>query len=545
MKRLSNEEIINKLIGLGEQSTHKTYYPELMKQLEEQKQTRALLDSMINSIPLMLISIDEYQQILTLNKEGIKFAQKNDSQEIIGHIITDIFPLLSAYQSKISDVIQTNIPVIIERMNDQSGRLYNMLVTPLIGEKIPGAVIRLEDITEFEKKEQQLRQAQRMESVGILSGGIAHDFNNMLGGIMGAVSVLKSKLSVGELTPDLLNYLLDLIEESGVRAGEIVQQLFSLSEKKQNTFIPVDLKAIIKHITKFAKNSLDKSVKLSLQTPQEDTMIFGDPVQLEQILLNLTINATHAMTIMRSSGESWGGDLKLIVKKIPYDGSLEKIYPEAKSIDYWMLMVKDEGIGMNQKTVDQIFTPFFTTKDKGVGTGLGLSMVYTIVQKHHGFIAVYSEKGVGTVFNLYFPCHEVEDQGDVVSDSRESLGTQSGTILVIDDENLVRITAQMMLEECGYQIYSAESGEKGIALYEHYHQEIDGVLLDMAMPELSGKDVFKRLIEINPDVKVILASGFKHDRRIKEALELGVKQFIEKPYTLQKLSETVHNVLSE
>ncbi|MCK5076325.1 MAG: cache domain-containing protein, partial [Calditrichia bacterium] len=400
------------------------------------------------------------------------------------------------------------------------------------------------DISEKKKTEQQLLQTQKMETVGTLAGGLAHDFNNVLSGIIGTVSLIENILaSKRELKPDKLANYIAIIKKSGERAADLVQQLLSISKKQELFFVPVDLNRIIKDVMKVAENSFDKSIEFEPHYSKKLTMVNADPSQLEQVLLNLCINSSHSMTIMRGKDEKWGGVLEIQVSSIKADHHFIKTHPDAENIDYWVLSIKDTGIGIKKEYLPKIFTPFFSTKDKGKGTGLGLSMVYSIIKQHRGFIDVYSEENTGSTFNVFLPVLLKNSQHVDIEIMEEKIPKGEGLILIIDDEDILRETANSILNELGYDVLIADNGIKGIEIFKENHKKINAVLLDMIMPKLSGKETYIELKKIKNDVKVLLASGFKQDERVQETIQLGVNGFIQKPYTLRKIAFAIKNVL--
>ena len=390
----------------------------------------------------------------------------------------------------------------------------------------------------------QLRQAQKMETVGTLAGGLAHDFNNMLGGIIGTLSLMEFSISNNEIIDNtqLIEYI-KTMNDCSQRASALVHQLLALSRKQELTFSDVDLNNTVSNVYKICSSTFDKSVKLVSVYTDTPAFIRADPTQIEQTLLNFCVNAEHSMTIMRKSYEQWGGELIVSIKEIIADSFFRNTHPEIREGKYYILSVKDTGIGMDSNTISKIFNPFFTTKKKGEGSGLGLSMVYNIINQHGGFIDVYSEPGVGSSFNIYLPALENSNVNNIVFNRKQSIKKGEGLILIVDDEKIMRGTAAQILETCGYRTIEAENGKEGVEAYRAGQEEITAVLLDMVMPEMSGKEAYIKLKEINPDIKVILSSGFQQDKRVQEVLILGVNSFIQKPYTLKTLSEAIDKLL--
>jgi len=399
-------------------------------------------------------------------------------------------------------------------------------------------------IESIRKTGEQLRQAQKMETVGTLAGGLAHDFNNMLGGIIGTLSMMEHRLDRdGCVEKEKLEEYMATMDDCSQRAANMVQQLLSLSRKQELSFTTVDLNLTVRHVMKICESSFDKSVRLIPVYRSGPALVKADPTQIEQALLNFCVNADHAMTLMRGEGERWGGELTVTVDSVDADPIFCRTHPEAKEGQFYCCAVQDTGVGMDMTTVSRIFNPFFTTKKKGEGSGLGLSMVYNIIKQHGGFINVYSEPGIGSTFRIYLPALGAEQVGDIALARRETVPEGEGLILVVDDEKAMRETAREILTTCGYRILIAVNGRDGVKQFRKHHREIEAVLLDMAMPEMSGKEAYLRMKEIDPDIRVILTSGFRQDERVEDVLDLGVKEFVQKPYTLEKLAKAMNRVI--
>ncbi|MCG8572124.1 MAG: response regulator, partial [Spirochaetes bacterium] len=512
---------------------------------KELKKTKKYLSSIINSIKSVLITINKEKQIIQFN-EAAEIFTNFKIKDAIGKEIWPIVPDLYHYRESIEEIMVTKIPKEYPRVKfkNKSKQYYSLFLYPLLADQINGLVIRIDDITNLEKKDEQLRQAQKMETVGNLAGGLAHDFNNVLGGITGSLSLLNFKIyKEKKVELDFLKQNLDTISKSTDRATSMVQQLLSLSRKQNLTLVPVDLNQSIKNVMKICSNSFDKRIELN-PVYNELALVKADPVQLEQVFLNLCINASHAMTIMRPKNQQPGGKLNISIESIFADEFFLSINPSAEKKAYWEIQIKDNGIGMSKQTIEQIFEPFYTTKEKGIGTGLGLSMVYNIIKNHNGIINVYSEIDVGTSFSIYLP---LLDNLELVEEQHETLDIikGEGLILVADDEPIMRQIAQSILVECGYDVILANDGEECVNLYMKHHQKIKAILLDMLMPKMSGKEVYLEIKKINPQVNVLLASGFKRDEKVNNILNHGIKGFIKKPYTMEKLSRSIYNIINE
>lgn len=394
----------------------------------------------------------------------------------------------------------------------------------------------IKDITEQKRIEQDLLQAQKMEVVGALAGGLAHDFNNILAGIVGPVSLLQRRYREKKppATASLLEFL-QMIDDSAQRAAGVVTQLLALSRRESLHFQRMDLNESIRRVIDLARVSFDKSITLEVIPAREPAAIDGDSGRIEQVLLNLCINAVHAMTIMRPPDAPWQGRLTVTAEKVLADGAFLARYPQGRSGWYWAVSVADTGVGIDESCLGRIFDPFFTTKDKGAGSGLGLSMAFNIMQQHHGMIDVRTEPDAGSVFTLYFPVAttpaETPDHAD-----KPGVVRGEGLILVVDDEPVLREVTREMLKACGYTVLTAGEGEQAVQLYRERHAGVAAVLLDMVMPGMGSKDVYTALKEIDPEVVVLLASGFGQDERVKALLKLGADGFIHKPYTLDQLS---------
>ena len=336
----------------------------------------------------------------------------------------------------------------------------------------------------------------------------------------------------------------ETIEKGARRAGNLVNQLLTLSRKKEPLFVSVDLNEALRDVIEICENTFDKSIKLEISYQDNKAMVWADTTQIQQVILNLCINASHAMTLMRKMDDPQGGTLFASVLSFYADQYFCASQPEAIEGNYWVLMIKDTGVGIEPKQISRIFDPFYTTKTKTQGTGLGLAMVYNIIQQHRGFIDVDSQPGLGTTFSLYLPQLEEQKIPGIQPLVSEPLTPGSGLILIVDDEESLRLTLKEILETCGYRVLLAEDGRQGLEIFKEKCGEIKLILLDLAMPNMAGKESYVEMKKIYPSVKVLVITGFKRDQRVREIMELGVSGFLSKPFTMAALSKKIAEIIN-
>jgi len=497
------------------------------------------LSNIIQSMPSILVTIDINNRITQWNNSAENYF-RIPSIQALGE---DLSRVVNVFDSFLDEFKKQLEPKYYNRQHINES-ILNIHIYPVRNPELENIVIMAEDVTEMEKKDEQLQQAQKMESIGNLAGGIAHDFNNILGGIIGTLSIMNFNIEKNHQIPlEKLTDYLDLMDKSANRAADMVQQLLSLSKKQELSLAPLDLNLTLKHVVKICKNTFDKSIEFVVNPYEVPAITYASPSHIEQVILNLCINASHAMTVMRKKDADIGGVLTLSISKVMADHFFIQSHPEAEPIEYWRILIGDTGVGMDSKTIAKIFEPFFTTKGKSVGTGLGLTMVYNIVKHHNGFVDVYSEVNIGSNMYIYLPVYKKELEEKVVKHTENYLQGQ-GTILVADDEPFVRRIATEMLEMCGYHVITANDGEEAVKLYKDNMNKVDMVLLDMIMPKKSGKEAYLEMKTLNENVKVLLSSGFKQDERVKSILKSGIQSFIQKPYTIEKLSKAVYEIMN-
>jgi two-component system cell cycle sensor histidine kinase/response regulator CckA len=399
--------------------------------------------------------------------------------------------------------------------------------------KLVGAIESIRDITERKQLENQLRQAQKMEAVGTLAGGIAHDFNNMLQVISGYVQTM-------QMHPDRTSnqYVLGKVSETVMRASELVQGILTFSRKVETQLQPLDLNRSVAAAVKILKRILARMIKIETILPDGIDLINADSNQLEQILLNLGLNAGDAMPD--------GGKLIIETRNVTLDEEYCRQHLDAVAGDYVQLIVSDDGQGIDKEHLEHIFEPFYTTKQTGKGTGLGLAMVYGIVKSHSGYVEVHSEPGQGSTFKLYFPV--LRDVDAVPADPHTNAPASlrgSETILLVDDEEAIVEVGKSTLEEFGYSVKTVSSGEDAVALYLKCGEEIDLVILDLGMPGMGGGKALLELKKLDPTVKILIASGYSSETQMTQALKDGASGFIAKPYRLDNLLLQIREVLGQ
>jgi PAS domain S-box-containing protein len=386
------------------------------------------------------------------------------------------------------------------------------------------------DVTEKRRIEVQFMRAQRMESLGILAGGIAHDLNNILTPIMLSIDMLKS-FAVEPHTKSIL----ETIELSARRGSDIVQQVLSFARGMEGQRIVIQPKYLLKDIEHIVTDTFPKDIRLQLTLPHDTWTILGDPTQVQQILLNLCVNARDAMPN--------GGTLSISAENCFADEQYVAMNRQAKPGAYVAITVSDVGVGISPEIIDNIFEPFFTTKDVGKGTGLGLSSVKAIVKNHDGFINVYSEPGRGTTFKIYLPAQGAPSDDPELGIAEVVLPRGAGeTILVVDDETSILSITSETLQTYGYNVVTASNGAEAVAIYAQQKKKIAIILTDLSMPVMDGRATIYALLKINPKAKIIAMSGMDEAESVAKASTAGIKHFISKPYTAGMLLKTLRAI---
>jgi len=433
----------------------------------------------------------------------------------------------------------------------KDGTLFweNASISPIkdVDGRITHFIAVKEDITEQKRSENELRQtedrrhqleleliqAQKLESLGTLASGIAHDFNNILGIIVGYSSLSERFLT----NPAQLSKCFDAINKASQRGTTLVKQLLTFARKSESLFQPIQMNDIIDEVTKLLAETFPKTITLTKQLSTDIPLVNADGSQLHQVFMNLCINARDAMP--------QGGNLTLATDLVNIEDLADR-FPKATDRRYVHILVSDTGMGIDDETRKRIFDPFFTTKGPGKGTGLGLSLVHSILENHHGMIDLSSTPGEGTTFHLYFPCEEISPLQDaIVQDSLADIPNGTETVLLIEDEEMLLDMIQTTLSLKGYTVLTAPDGMEGLEVYQRNRDRINVVLSDYGLPKCTGKEVAMKILAMDPDMKIIIASGFLEPDLKAKLFEAGVLRIIQKPYHLAEVAKTIREICDD
>ena len=495
-----------------------------------------------------LLSENALDIIFSLAKDGsityvnpvVKEILGFDSQEIIGSYLAklareqDQKPIFELFR-RVTDAGEV-LKNIVVTVLDRSGKEHEFLLSCSAVERAEGedddiAVVgMLKDITEERRLERQLRQAQKMEALGTLAGGIAHDFNNILSPIIGYSELALIDLPEDSAVRENIQHVL----MAANRARDLVKQILNFSRQSEQERMPISIVPIVKEALKLLKASLPSTIRIVQEIDKDIGIIEADPTEIQQVLMNLCTNAEHAM------GKD-GGVLKVKLDKVKIEKGRLLHTGELQRGSYIKLTVSDTGHGMERHVIDRIFDPYFTTKKRGEGTGLGLAVVHGIIESYGGGIEVSSEPGKGSIFEIYFPASETLEVREEAAETALPTGHES--ILFIDDEEMLAEAGRLMLEELGYKVMTRTSSVEALELFRADPRRFDLVITDLTMPNITGDNLASRILEIRPDIPIILCTGFSTKITQEKVREMGISHLLMKPISMKELAKAVRTAL--
>lgn len=416
----------------------------------------------------------------------------------------------------------------------KDGKIKNCLLSASLWVNDAGELLGyqgiIRDITEQKRLENQISQAQKMEAIGTLAGGIAHDFNNILGIIIGYAELARE-----DAPPDSTSSSdLDNVLEAANRAKDLVTQILAFSRQTKIERIPTQLQSLVKEALKMLRSSIPTSVEIRDDIDSGCGVVLADPTQAHQILMNLCTNANHAM-------EETGGVLTITLQSVAIGKDDQELAMTLEPGEYVELTVSDTGSGIAPDVMDKVFDPYFTTKEVGKGTGMGLAIIHGIVADYGGAVTVESEVGSGTSFHVYFPVVEEKELTSVKDLEKIPMGHER--ILFIDDEALLTEMGRKMLERLGYRVTVRSSSLEALATFQDNPDAFDVVITDQTMPGITGADLARRMLQIRPDIPIILCTGYSNIIDEKVAKSMGIMEFALKPLTKDTVSRLLRKVL--
>jgi len=538
-RRPHNQSEVSLLMGIAPQIAISINNAKSLRQIMESEER---FRNLSENSPDIIYTTDSAGLITYVNPAAEEILGYS-TEEMIGHYFTEftkageaeIFVRLFDRVKQGKEIVKNFKAKLLAK--DEKERLFYISSAPnfnVMGE-MTGVVGILKDFTEQQKMERQLRHVSRMNAVGRLTGGISHDFNNILHAINAYNEMLTLRKSVDD--PDW-KYLMN-IQDLTKRATDLVRQLLLFSRKAESRLEPTNINVEIKSFYELLVSTLPKMIKLQLDLLAEGLyLVNGDAAQLGQVIMNLTVNAKDAMPE--------GGKIKIETRNVEFAATQYRNGVKIDSGRYAMLRVSDTGCGVARENLHLIFEPYFTTKELGKGTGIGLSVVYGIIKNHNGHIFCASELGRGTSFEIYLPAMDL----DVVEEKKETvkktfLSKGQETILLVDDEPTLLEIGKELLSMLGYSVLTANSGEKALSLINEEKDNIALVILDLMMPGMGGEKCLPEILKIVPSMKIIIASGFAANTRLQDIISAERVDFIQKPYRIEILSEKIRSILDQ
>jgi two-component system, cell cycle sensor histidine kinase and response regulator CckA len=497
------------------------------------RESEARLRVLIEQLPAILWTIDKNLRFTSAMGAGLTRVGLH-ANEIVGKTLSEFFETSDANFLPITSHRRAVMGEPNTFHMEWRNGSYACHAEPLRNEngRCEGAICMALDVSDRKKLEEQLRQAQKMEAVGRLAGGIAHDFNNLLMVIQGHAELLTDRMKPGES----LRRNAEQIQEASQRATSLTRQLLAFSRKQMLAPVVLNVQAVVSDMGKILRRLIGEDVELVTVNAPDLKRVKADRSQIEQVIMNLAVNARDAMPR--------GGKLTIETTNVEFDDSYSRAPVVLMPGRYVMLAVTDNGCGMDADTQAHIFEPFYTTKEKGKGTGLGLATVYGIVKQSGGYVWVYSEIGRGTTFKIYLPSVEEEVVPQEIRKAVASLPRGTETVLLVEDEEGVRELAKEYLESCGYKVLVAQNGQAAIDLVSKHSGPIDLIMTDIVMPGLNGSDLAKKVKFLRPDIRVVYMSGYTDQAIIHHGILSSDVLLLQKPFTMSTLAHKLREALS-
>lgn len=542
------EEILS--VEVRDITQRKKLEKELKESLENQLRIN---DELMQTTIRLKESEEKYRNLIEHSNDGIyiliggKFILVNKKfEEIIGYTFNELNSPEFVFESTIAPEDRQMIRLRGEKLKrgEEVSSKYRFrcvtksgtkkyLETSVSYVKYEGEIAThgiVRDITEQRKLEEQFLQSQKMEAIGKLAGGIAHDFNNLLTGILGFAELLYSRAQ-----DEKTKHASEVILTTCRQAAKLTAQLLNFSRKGEFNPEPISINESIRNVLTLLEKMIHKDIEINCELQDKINITEADSGQVEQAIMNVVLNSFDAMPK--------GGQVSISSSNVFLDEKYCSSFPNLKPGNYVKVSVTDTGTGMTDEVKSRVFEPFFSTKGKGEGTGLGLSTVYGIMKNHNGHINIYSEINEGTTVNVYLPV--VKAKKGTQKETKVEFLKGSETILLIDDEKVVRKVGKEILEELGYKSLIASSGEEGIRLYKENIDDIKLVILDMIMPDMDGETTYQKLKKINPDIKVIIASGYSQNGTAEKIVKKEKSIFVQKPFQIKELSDSIRKILDK
>lgn len=519
------------IVGLGERSIRKSYYPELKAKIKDLDQQRTFFQATLNSIPDGVVMIDPAGKIKQANPALCQlFGYTNEElagreTEVLYEAGSTVFrhedfPATWCRRFVCKDGRSFLGETFRNEIVDEHGGLLGTL------ELIRDLSERLSALRQQRQLEEQLRQSQKMAAIGTLAGGIAHDFNNLLAAILGYAELALLKLPPGTSLQREIRQIL----KAGGKASELVNQILAFSRKETTKRILLQPGVLIKEVIKLLRGTIPATITIRERIVNTDRTILANPTQLHQVVMNLCTNAFHAL-------EEQGGEMVLCLELVR-----KKIRENEAEREWIRISVTDNGCGIEPAHLERIFEPYFTTKPSGKGTGMGLAVVHGIVENHDGRVEVESTVGQGTTVHVYFPVVSGIEAPQSQKEAQSLVGG-SESILVVDDEQMVADYLKGFLEQLGYRITVCNDGNSALSMFEQNPQQFDLVITDQTMPGKTGFEVARTMLALRPELPIILCSGYSSALSPERVTKAGIREFMMKPVSLHDLAPVIRAVL--